>query len=316
MTMPEDAQGRTAVADGAQLRGADAQRLILITGPAGAGRSTALKALEDIGFEAIDNMPSSLIPRLVKSPLPAPLALAVDARNRDFSVNAILALSAKLSALPMLDFEMVYLDCPADVLIRRFSETRRRHPLRPDDPIRDAVEREIQLLAPLRARADVLIDTAAMTPHDLRQHLHHLFDRDAKGQMSVQIQSFSFKRGIPTGVDMVFDCRFLNNPHWQDALRPLDGRDARVAQFVEDDPRFAPFFHRIRDMVESLLPEFAQEGKSYLTIALGCTGGRHRSVATAEKLARALAQTEWRVSKRHRELERVSPEEPGQRTEK
>lgn len=284
----------------------DTERLILITGPAGSGRSTALKALEDVGFEAIDNMPSSLVPRLVKSPLRAPLALGIDTRNRDFSMNAILALVEMLAGLPSLDFELVYLDCSDETLNRRFSETRRRHPLRPDAPVSEGIALEQRLLAPLRQRADVLVETSSMTPHDLRAQMHDLFDRNGQGRMHVQVQSFSFKRGLPTSVDMVFDCRFLNNPHWEIDLRAFDGRDTRVAEFVARDPRFDAFFGRVRDLVESLLPEFAQEGKSHLTIAFGCTGGRHRSVATAEKLAEALAQTMWRVSIRHRELERVS----------
>lgn len=288
----------------------DTERLILITGPAGSGRSTALKALEDVGFEAIDNMPSSLVPRLVKSPLRAPLALGIDTRNRDFSMNAILALVEMLAGLPSLDFELVYLDCSDETLNRRFSETRRRHPLRPDAPVSEGIALEQRLLAPLRQRADVLVETSFMTPHDLRAQMHDLFDRNGQGRMHVQVQSFSFKRGLPTSVDMVFDCRFLNNPHWEIDLRAFDGRDTRVAEFVARDPRFGAFFGRVRDLVESLLPEFAQEGKSHLTIAFGCTGGRHRSVATAEKLAEALAQTMWRVSIRHRELERVSAELP------
>lgn len=284
----------------------ETERLILVTGPAGSGRSTALKALEDVGFEAIDNMPSSLVPRLVKTPLRCPLALGIDTRNRDFSVNAVLTLVEILAGMPDLDFELVYLDCTAETLGRRFSETRRRHPLRPEAPASEGIALELRLLEPLRQRADVLIDTNPMTPHDLRAHLQDVFGQDGQGGMHVQVQSFSFKRGLPSAVDMVFDCRFLNNPHWDPELRAFDGRDARIAGFVEDDARFAPFFGRVRDMVESLLPEFAQEGKSHLTIAFGCTGGRHRSVATAEKLAQALAQTRWRVSIRHRELERVS----------
>ncbi|WFE76244.1 RNase adapter RapZ [Roseinatronobacter sp. S2] len=288
----------------------DTERLILITGPAGSGRSTALKALEDVGFEAIDNMPSSLVPRLVEAPLRSPLALGIDTRNRDFSANSILKLVEMLDGLPSLDFELVYLDCTSDTLNRRFSETRRRHPLRPEAPVGEGIALELRLLAPLRQRADVLVDTNAMTPHDLRAQMHHLFDRDGQGKMHVQIQSFSFKRGLPTAVDMVFDCRFLNNPHWDPELRAFDGRDPRISEYVARDPRFDPFFGRVRDMIESLLPEFAQEGKSHLTIAFGCTGGRHRSVATAEKLAEALAQTMWRVSIRHRELERVSADPP------
>ena len=283
-------------------------RLVLLTGPSGAGRSTALRALEDIGFEAIDNMPISLVSRLVSDRLERPLALVLDPRNRDFSVDALLALAAELSAMHQLDFEMVYLDCPVPVLLRRYSETRRRHPLSPDGVARDGIDLEARLLLPVRQRATMLIKTEDMTPHDLRARIQELFAEEGIGVMRVQVESFSYRRGIPAGVDLVFDCRFLNNPHWQAELRSLDGRDPPVAEFILRDPRFDGFFHRVRDLVESLLPEFALEGKTQLTIGLGCTGGQHRSVATAEKLANALAQAGWRVSKRHRELERMAAE--------
>lgn len=283
-----------------------AARLVLLTGPSGAGRSTALKALEDVGFEAIDNMPISLVRPLLATPLERPLALVLDSRNRDFSVNALLELVADLGALSQIRFDLVFLDCPVATLIHRFSETRRRHPLSPDGSVRDGVELEARLLGPVRLRADVLIETEAMTPHDLRARVHMLFG-DMPGQsMRVQIESFSYKRGIPAGVDLVFDCRFLTNPHWEQRLRALDGRDQEVAGFIASDPRFETFFWRVHDLIESLLPEYAREGKTQLTIGFGCTGGQHRSVATAEKLANTLAQTEWQVSKRHRELERIA----------
>ncbi len=282
-------------------------KLALITGPAGSGRTTALKSFEDIGFEAIDNMPASLVRRLVSAPLPRPLALAIDARNRDFSAQATLDLVDDLSALPDLSVELVYLDCPATTLVRRFSETRRSHPVLPDAPIADGIALELQLLAPLRARADVLIDTSSMTPHDLRAEIARLFAPREQGQrMRVQVTSFSYKRGLPDGSDMVFDCRFLRNPHWDAALRAHDGRNAQIAAYVGTDPAFDPFFKQVRALVECLLPAFAAEGKSHLSIAFGCTGGRHRSVVMTEKLAQALAQTQWPVSKRHRELERVA----------
>lgn len=279
-------------------------RLLLITGPAGAGRSTALHILEDLGFEAIDNMPLSLVPRLVRSPLERPLALGLDPRNRDFSVAALLALTEALASFPNLDFDLVYLDCTVDALVRRYSETRRRHPLAPDRPAREGIEAELQLLTPVRARADVLLDTSALSPHDLRSEVERQFAPNGGTGLTLQVQSFSFKRGLPIGVDMVFDCRFLNNPHWREALRPLDGRAPDVAAYVEADPRFADFFRRVHDLVESLLPEYASEGKTQLSIAMGCTGGQHRSVVAAEKLANALETSGWRVSKRHRELER------------
>ncbi|WP_296643533.1 RNase adapter RapZ [Roseinatronobacter sp.] len=279
-------------------------RLVLVTGPSGSGRSTALKALEDIGFEAIDNMPSSLVPRLVRARLERPLALGLDTRNRDFSVDALLTLVEALASLPDTSFDLLYLDCSEDALIRRFAETRRRHPLRPDLPPADGVGLETRLLKTVRSRADMLIDTSALSPHDLRAEIVQLFAPQGRVAMGVQVQSFSYKRGIPRGVDMVFDCRFLNNPHWQPELRSFDGRDPAVAEFIMQDARALPFFDKIHALVESLLPEFAEQGKPLIMVALGCTGGQHRSVAMAEKLANALARGPWRVSKRHRELER------------
>lgn len=281
-------------------------QLVLLTGPSGAGRSTALKALEDLGFEAIDNMPISLVSRLITEPLERPLALVLDPRNRDFSVNGLLALVEELAASPQFAFDLVYLDCPVRNLIQRYSETRRRHPLSHEGTAREGIELEARLLRPVRLRADVLIETGMMSPHDLRAHVQSLFAASREGVMRVHFESFSYKRGIPAGVDLVFDCRFLKNPHWEPGLRSGDGRDQRVADFVFADPRFAGFFQRVRDLVESLLPEYADEGKAQLSIGFGCTGGQHRSVAMAEKLANALAQGGWRVSKRHRELERIA----------
>lgn len=279
-------------------------RLVLVTGPSGSGRSTALKALEDLGFEAIDNMPSSLVPRLVRATLERPLALGLDIRNRDFSVDALLSLVETLAALPDASFDLLYLDCSEDALVRRFSETRRRHPMRPDLPPAEGVALETRLLAAVRSRADMLIDTSALSPHDLRAEMVQRFAPEGRATMGVQVESFSYKRGIPRGADMVFDCRFLNNPHWQPDLRRFDGRDPKVAEFIMQDSRFEPYFKKLHALVESVLPEFAAQDKPLVMVALGCTGGQHRSVAMAEKLANRLARGPWRVSKRHRELER------------
>jgi RNase adapter protein RapZ len=286
-------------------------RLVLVTGPSGAGRSTALNALEDIGFEAIDNMPISLVRPLLATPLERPLALVLDPRNRDFSVEALLALATDLAALPGVAFDLVYLECSVPTLIRRYSETRRSHPLCPQGMARTGIEQEARLLPAVRARADVLLDTEALTPHELRARIRALFAEPMGQPMRVQIESFSYKRGIPVGVDLVFDCRFLGNPHWKPDLRKLDGRDPLVAEFVAADPSFDGFFQRILGLVEYMLPAYTQEGKSQLSIGLGCTGGQHRSVATAEKLANALAQGQWHVSKRHRELERIAAQAAG-----
>lgn len=280
-------------------------QLVFVTGPSGGGRSTAVKALEDIGYEAIDNMPLSLLPRLLDgAPLLRPMALGIDVRNRDFSVNGLIEAIDRLTTKPDIDVELLYLDCSVDVLIRRFSETRRRHPMAPAEAPLEGIRRELDLLRPIRECAGILIDTSELSPHDLRSELETWFDAKGENHLAVSVQSFSFKRGMPRGLDMVFDCRFLKNPYWEEPLRKLDGRDPAVAAYIQDDPRFQGFLTRVHELVSMLLPAFLDEGKSHISIAFGCTGGQHRSVTLAEKLANALAAEGWQVSKRHRELER------------
>jgi UPF0042 nucleotide-binding protein len=280
-------------------------RLVLVTGPSGAGRSTAIHALEDLGYEVIDNLPLSLVPRLIEGPpLARPIALGLDARNRDFNATALIELIDLLTRDPRVTPEFLYLDCSSTELIRRYNQTRRRHPLARNETPTEGISREIDLLAPIRVRADQLIDTTEMTPHDLKAEIARWFDRSPTARLAVSLQSFSYKRGLPRGVDMIFDCRFLSNPHWVPGLRDRDGRDPAVAAHVEADPNFATFFQKLQDLVEMLLPAQLDEGKAYLAIGFGCTGGQHRSVAVAEKLAKVLAEAGWPVSKRHRELER------------
>lgn len=280
-------------------------RLVLITGPSGAGRSTAIHVLEDLGYEGIDNIPLSLVPRLLDGPpLGRPIALGLDARNRDFNATALIELIDNLTRDPRVSLEVLYLDCAPNELIRRFSETRRRHPLAPAETPTEGIERENDLLAPIRVRADHLIDTTDLSPHDLKAEITRWFNPATAGRLAVSVQSFSYKRGLPRGVDMIFDCRFLSNPHWDPALRPLDGRDPAVAAHVRADPRFDDFFRRLSDLLTMLLPAHLEEGKAHLTIGFGCTGGQHRSVAVAEMVGAALAKAGWPVSKRHRELER------------
>jgi UPF0042 nucleotide-binding protein len=291
-----------------------ATRIVLVCGPSGAGRSSAIDALEDAGFETIDNLPLSLIPRLIEGPpLSRPIALGIDVRNRDFSVEGVIEMIDALTRAPEIEVDVLYIDCDLDTLVRRYSETRRRHPLSPGETPLEGLQKERALLQPIRARADTLIDTSQLNPHELRAEVRRWFQAGTPaGEMVVAVQSFSYKRGLPRGVDMVFDVRFLRNPHWQAELRPLDGRDPAVAVHVEGDARFAGFFAQVEALILSLLPAFAEEGKSTLTIAFGCTGGQHRSVAVAEKMSKALAQAGWRVSKRHRELERRSEAAPTQ----
>jgi UPF0042 nucleotide-binding protein len=282
-------------------------RIVLVTGPSGAGRTTTINALEDLGYEVIDNLPLSLVDRLTEgAPLTRPVALGLDVRNRDFNATALIELIDRLTRNPGVALEVIYLDCRPDELIRRYAQTRRRHPLAPAETPAQGIEREIDLLAPIRVRADVLVDTTEMSPHDLKAEIGRWFGRGEASRLAVSLQSFSYKRGLPRGVDMVFDCRFLTNPHWVPGLRELDGRDPRVAAHVEGDPRFAAFFDKLAELVQFLLPAQLQEGKAHLAIGFGCTGGQHRSVVVAEKLAKRLAEQGWPVAKRHRELERRS----------
>ncbi|MCY4335609.1 MAG: RNase adapter RapZ [Litoreibacter sp.] len=279
--------------------------VVLVTGPSGAGRSTAINALEDLGFETIDNIPISLVSRLLDGPkLETPLALGLDIRNRDFSPERVAQLGDDLAERPGLDHQLVFIDADADILIRRYSETRRRHPLAPNASPREGVEQEVTLLAPLRAAADILIDTSAMTPHELKAEIAGWFTASASTHMALTVESFSYKRGLPRGADMVWDCRFLKNPHWQPDLRAQTGQSDEVATYVKADPRYDAFFAQLLDTAELLLPAFRDERKAHLGLALGCTGGKHRSVAVAEEFGKALANKGWRVSIRHRELER------------
>ncbi len=290
-----------------------ASNLVFITGPSGAGRSTAIHAFEDLGYEVIDNLPLSLVPRLIDGPsLPRPIALGLDVRNRDFSASALIELIDTLTRDPRMVLQVVYLDCSESELIRRYNQTRRRHPLAMDETPTEGIAREMDLLAPIRARADHLIDTSELSPHDLKAEIAQVFGRDAAAQMSVTVQSFSYKRGLPRGLDVVLDCRFLANPHWDAALREKDGRDSAVAAYVQADPLFAPFFAQVEQLILLLLPAHRQEGKSHLSIGFGCTGGQHRSVAVVEKLGKVLADAGWPVSKRHRELERKASALPKQ----
>lgn len=286
------------------------RRVVLVTGPSGAGRSTAIKTLEDIGFEAIDNLPLRLLPRLLDGPpLERHIALGIDTRNRDFSTDGLIELIDSLGELNGITAEVLYLDCSATVLVQRFSETRRRHPLAPAESPMIGIERDFDLLRPIRHRADVLIDTSDLNVHQLKAEVQHWFGAADTKTLAVSVQSFSYKRGLPRGIDTIFDCRFLQNPYWVPDLRQLNGTDAAVAAYVRSDARFDPFFDRVLDLSRMLLPAYRDEGKSHFSIGFGCTGGQHRSVAVAEILTAALAKDGWQVSIRHRELDRRTKKE-------
>jgi UPF0042 nucleotide-binding protein len=297
-------------------RAGAATAILLVTGPSGAGRSTAIRSMEDAGFEAVDNLPMNLVPRMLDGTraVDRPIALGVDVRTREFSVPGLLSLLDALRDRAQGRVELLYLDCMPHVLARRFSETRRRHPMAPGEDVETGIVRERALLAPLvelmHEIDGVVIDTTDLTPHELRARVQERFAR-AEPELSVSVQSFSYKHGLPPTLDMAFDVRFLRNPHWAPRLRPLTGRDAEVASYVAADANHDAFHGRVRDLLLSLLPAYRGERRAHLAIGFGCTGGRHRSVAVAESMAAALAEAGWRVSIRHRDLERLAP--PGQR---
>ncbi len=285
-------------------------RLLVVTGLSGAGRSTALKALEDMGYEAVDNLPLSLLANLMgRGATSVPLAIGVDVRTRDFAVPSLVRALDDLTTGRPIDLKLLFLDCDDDQLERRFTETRRRHPLAVERPVADGIRLERQRVWPLRDRADLVIDTSSLTPGDLKRLLQGHFALGAGAGLTVAVTSFSYRYGLPRDADLVFDMRFLRNPHYVSALRPLSGRDRTVGAFIEADPDFAPRFGEMAAWLDQLLPRYEAEGKSYLTIAFGCTGGRHRSVYVAERLAARLVADGRRVALMHRDLDR--PAEAG-----
>ena len=258
--------------------------LVLVTGVSGAGKTTALKALEDNGFEVIDNLPVALIPSLVSQQGGGAVAVGIDTRTRDFDAGKIFDLFQNLRQTAHLNARIVFLDCDDDKLIRRFTETRRAHPLAKNKSIVEGIAQERRLLEKLRTHADVVIDTTQMRAAELSKYIEKQVLRLAGKKMVVTVCSFSFRDGLPVSSDLVFDVRFLRNPYYDLSLRDLTGRDAGVADYIRQDPDFAPFFNKLTDLLDLLLQRNAEEGKSYLTIAVGCTGGKHRSVFTAESL--------------------------------
>lgn len=281
--------------------------VVLVTGQSGAGRTTAIHALEDNGFEVIDNLPISLMNRLLDGDiLDRKMALGVDIRNRDFSPEALIALIQSWSEVSAINLEVLYLDSSPSALLKRYTETRRRHPSAPTTSPLEGITTELETLRPIRGMAHALVDTTNMSPHDLRANITHRFGADNALQMAISVQSFSYKRGLPRSADVVFDCRFLNNPHWVPELRPMDGTSKEVAEYVRSDKRYLPFEDRIFDYLDLVLPAHVEEGRAHFSIAFGCTGGKHRSVATADRVLEGLAEKGWHVSIRHRELERAT----------
>lgn len=282
-------------------------RILLVTGMSGAGKSTALKSLEDMGWETVDNLPLLLLDRLLVTKLPEgasddrPLAVGIDSRTRGFDARAIVD---RIKAMRERgdDISTVFLDCGGAELERRYSETRRRHPLALDRPASDGIARERELLAPLRRWAENVIDTTGLTSNDLRLEIRTRFGERLTSAPTLSVMSFGFARGLPRNADLVFDMRFLRNPHWDDALRPMSGLDQPVADYVAADPAYEDAVSRIEDLLLLLLPRYEAEGKAYVTIAFGCTGGRHRSVHVSERVGQRLRSAGFSPTVSHRDL--------------
>lgn len=282
-------------------------RILLVTGMSGAGKSTALKALEDLGWETVDNLPLVLLNRLLLTRNPEgvsadrPLAVGIDSRTRGFDANAIVA-RIKAMRDDGDDIATLFLDCAGTELERRYAETRRRHPLALDRPAADGIARERELLNPLRRWADHIIDTTAANANELRLDVRGRFGDGSHASTTLSVMSFGFARGLPRNADLVFDMRFLRNPHWDDGLRPLSGQDGAVATYIAEDPAYGEAMTRIEELLLLLLPRYEAEGKAYVTIAFGCTGGRHRSVHVTERVASRLRDAGFSPTVAHRDL--------------
>ncbi len=276
-------------------------RLLLVTGMSGAGKSTVLDALEDMGWDVVDNLPADLLENFVhggQQCRTASVAIGMDARSRGFDP---LTLPAAIRSIDGVEAEILYLDSAASELMRRYDETRRLHPLAPDRPAEDGIARERDLTAPLRTAADSVLDTTDLKPVELRDELRRRYGGDVD-QPVITIASFAFARGISRTADLVFDLRFLPNPHWVDELRPLTGRDQPVRDYLAGDPAWGETMERIESLLNDWIPRYWAAGKSYVTVAFGCTGGRHRSVAAATEMAERLERSGFAPNVRHRDL--------------
>ncbi len=274
---------------------------IIVTGMSGAGKSTALKTLEDMGFEAVDNLPLRFLPPLLADHDGQPMVLGVDVRSRNF--DAEFFIKKVIPALKKKDptAQVLFLDAEDEVLRRRFNETRRKHPLAQDRQVRDGIAQERELLANLKKQADVVLDSSEFSIPDLRRWMKQHYG-NKEHSFTAHVTSFSYRYGLPRDADLVFDVRFLKNPHYDQKLREETGQQPEVVEYIQSDKSYAEFTKNLQTMLAQLLPRYLDEGKSYLTIAIGCTGGKHRSVAVAEELAKFLKTKSYKVSLQHRDI--------------
>lgn len=287
----------------------DPERLLLVTGMSGAGKSTALDTLEDLGWEVVDNLPLKLLDRLLDQPpaegSPAdhrPLAIGIDSRTRGFNAEAVVQRVQRLQKRAHYDVSSLFFDCAGAELERRYGETRRPHPLALDRPATDGIAQERELLRPLRDGADYLIDTTSLSRAELQNELRTRFADERGSETVLTVMSFGFARGLPRNADLVFDMRFLRNPHWDRDLKPMTGLQASVAAYIAEDEAYEPAISQIEQLLLTLVPRYAHEGKAYVTIAFGCTGGRHRSVHVAERVAARLRHAGFSPTVMHRDL--------------
>lgn len=277
--------------------------ILFVTGYSGAGRSTALKNLEDMGFEVFDNIPLHIVGSLIEADEQMHrIAIGIDTRTRYFSAERLIEEMHRLNAIDNYSARLLFLSAEEKVLQKRFSETRRRHPVAQDRSVADGINLEFDILDELLGQADYLIDTTDYSVHDLRDDLLKKFSDENLDKMLITVKSFGFKKGVPRDVDMMFDVRFLRNPHWDPALRPLTGQYAKVGKYIQDDEDFEAFWTHLTNMMQLLLPRYKKEGKSYLTIGFGCMGGKHRSVYCTEKLAEFLTAQDYHINIQHRDM--------------
>lgn len=270
--------------------------LLIVTGLSGAGMSSTLKALEDTEYEVLENFPLSLIKQLLETPSDKPIAIGVDSRTRNFNPAELKTCVKNHGA------KLVFITCKHSILQKRFTETRRKHPLAQDRPVSDGINKELELMEPLKDVADYVIDTTELSIHDLRRTIEGHFAQGDQQRLTVTLTSFGFKNGIPRGADIVMDVRFLRNPHWDKKLKPLTGQNKKIGAYISKDESFAPFINNFQNLIEPLFERYTHEGKSYLTIAIGCTGGKHRSVFVIETLAAWLKEQGINTHVKHRDI--------------
>lgn len=287
------------------------KHILIVTGMSGAGKSTVLRTLEDLGWETVDNLPLALLPRLIDpsakmdrapSDDERPLAIGLGANTRGFDAKRLVSRIDK-SRGEGVEIGTLFLECMGEELERRYSETRRRHPLAQDRPASDGISREREILAPIREWSNRLIDTTHLAANELARIARTTFAAEGRGQATLNIMSFGFTRGVPRDADLVLDMRYLRNPHWVPVLRPGTGRDADVSAYIQDDVAYAASMEQIESLLYLLLPRYSAEGKSYVTIAFGCTGGRHRSVHVAERMVERLRAKGFSPTVTHRDLQ-------------